>query len=105
MADLVEQALLQCPSTKAVVAGYSQGAMVLHDAAEILGNKDVTAAVVFGDPLKYLPLDIVPSGYLREFCAPGDIVCGKGDDVSIHKSYGANADEAAQFIVMAAGIQ
>ncbi|WEW58935.1 alpha/beta hydrolase family protein [Emydomyces testavorans] len=105
MANLVKQGLTQCPSSKIVVAGYSQGAMVMHDAAEILGVGEVTAAIVFGDPLKFLPLNIVPPGDLREFCAAGDPVCGDGNDVSIHKSYAANAEEAARFIVMTAGIQ
>lgn len=33
MAALVKQALSQCPSTKVVLSGYSQGAMVVHNAA------------------------------------------------------------------------
>ncbi|KAI1975724.1 hypothetical protein LOZ53_004044 [Ophidiomyces ophidiicola] len=105
MAALVKQALANCPATKIAVAGYSQGAMVLHDAAEILGNGKVAAAVVFGDPLRYLPLDIAMPGNIRKLCARGDPVCGNGEDISLHRSYGEVAEEAAQFIIKATEIR
>lgn len=52
-ASLVEQAFTQCPSTKVVMSGYSQGAMLVHNAAKQLSSNitgKVTAAVTFGDP-------------------------------------------------------
>ena len=52
MAKLVKQALSQCPKTKVLLGGYSQGAMVVHNAANSLTADQVTAAVLFGDPLK-----------------------------------------------------
>lgn len=46
-------AFSQCPSTKVVMSGYSQGAQVVHDAATDLPAAtmgQVSAVVTFGDP-------------------------------------------------------
>lgn len=55
-ASLVQQAMTKCPSTHVVVSGYSQGAMLVHNAAKSLSS-DVTgkiaAAVTFGDPCTF----------------------------------------------------
>jgi cutinase len=45
--------MTQCPSSKVVMSGYSQGGQLVHNAAVLLpaavtGN--VAAAVIFGDP-------------------------------------------------------
>lgn len=52
MAKLANQALSQCPGTKVVLSGYSQGAMVVHNAVQKSGFAagNVAAAVLFGDP-------------------------------------------------------
>ncbi|KAI2476164.1 Cutinase [Pyrenophora tritici-repentis] len=53
MADLVQLAKKQCPSTKIILSGYSQGAMVVHNAfSKGVSAGDVAGAVLFGDPLK-----------------------------------------------------
>lgn len=52
-ADLVTQAMTQCPDTKVVMAGYSQGGQLVHNAAKMLPastTSKVMAAVIFGDP-------------------------------------------------------
>lgn len=50
--------MTKCPSTHVVVSGYSQGAMLVHNAAKSLSS-DVTgkiaAAVTFGDPCTFSP--------------------------------------------------
>ncbi|KAF2476177.1 cutinase-domain-containing protein [Lindgomyces ingoldianus] len=109
MASSVKAALSQCPNTKVVVSGYSQGGMVVHNAfsAQGLTSTQVTAAVLFGDPMLRLGrVGDLSSTKVKEFCASGDAVCenGTGTITSAHLSYGKNADEAADFIINAAGL-
>ncbi|KAL6233719.1 cutinase-domain-containing protein [Aspergillus navahoensis] len=102
MASLVETALKQCPDTKVVLGGYSQGAMVVHNAASKLSSGQVAGAVTFGDPFKsQKPANI---DQFKTFCASGDPVCLNGGNVMAHLSYGADAQTAAQFLVSAAGL-
>lgn len=45
--------MAQCPDTKVVMAGYSQGGQLVHNAAKMLDSSTtskVAAAVIFGDP-------------------------------------------------------
>ena len=53
MANLVAQALRQCPNTKIALSGYSQGACVVHNAVEQQGvdASKVGAVVLFGKDL------------------------------------------------------
>lgn len=44
LADLARQAMAQCPDTKLTLSGYSQGAQLVHNAAEML-SADTTAFV------------------------------------------------------------
>ncbi len=44
-----------CPSTKYVLAGYSQGAMVVSKALRYLDPNKIIYAATFGDPKLYLP--------------------------------------------------
>lgn len=104
MANLVKTALAQCPDTKVVLGGYSQGSMVVHNAANSLSADQVAGAVLFGDPFKMQAVGKLPKDKVKEFCALGDPVCENGANVMAHLSYGANAKEAAQFLLQAAGI-
>ncbi|KAL4891822.1 cutinase-domain-containing protein [Aspergillus ambiguus] len=104
MAQLVEQALKQCANTKVVLGGYSQGAMVVHNAANRLSSGQVSGAVLFGDPFKSQAVANLDSSKVKEFCAQGDPVCLNGGNVMAHISYGGDAEEAAQFLVKAAGV-
>lgn len=47
MANLVIQAMTQCPNTKVVMAGYSQGGQLVHNAATMMTGAQ-TAAVSSG---------------------------------------------------------
>lgn len=52
-AQLAQQALSQCPDTKVVLGGYSQGGQLVHNAAKQLPAETaqkIAAAVTFGDP-------------------------------------------------------
>ena len=44
-----------CPSTKIVLAGYSQGAQVVSKTLQKINPKWIFAALTFGDPKLYLP--------------------------------------------------
>lgn len=107
MASLVKQALQQCPDTKVVLGGYSQGSMVVHNAANSLSADDnqVSAAVLFGDPFKTQSVGKLANDKRKEFCAQGDPVCANGANVMAHLSYGDQAKDAARFLVSASGVQ
>jgi len=109
MAADVKQALAQCPNTKIVVSGYSQGGMVVHNAfsSQGLTSSQVKAAVLFGDPFNGQGVGNIPSANIKEYCASGDSVCdGSGTFAitSAHTTYGNNADDAANFIIQALGL-
>ncbi|GKZ34965.1 hypothetical protein AbraIFM66950_005404 [Aspergillus brasiliensis] len=104
MASYVKEALQQCPNTKVVLGGYSQGSMVVHYAANQLSADQLAGAVLFGDPLKMEGVGKLSSSKVKEFCASGDPVCENGVNVMAHLTYGSDAQEAAQFLVQAAGI-
>jgi len=104
MANLVETALKQCPDTKVVLGGYSQGSMVVHNAASRLTADQVAGAVLFGDPFKTQAVGKLSSSKVKEYCAAGDPVCENGFNVLAHLSYGSDAKEAAQFLLQAAGL-
>ncbi|OJD33084.1 cutinase [Diplodia corticola] len=109
----------KCPDTKVVLSGYSQGAMVVHNAVKALKGDGVemgrvAAAVTFGDPFKSVALEGVDKARFKTFCATGDPVCGLGGVSALtsmvssggdqssstlsHLGYGADAPAAAKFI-------
>lgn len=109
----VKSVAAQCPNTKFVVGGYSQGASVTDIAIGIptfLGSGEkiptelaprVAAVVVFGNPLGLFFANIATSSPLygpksKEFCNPGDPVCNvAGFNVLDHITYGFDAAAAA----------
>jgi cutinase len=108
MADLVATALTQCPSTKIILSGYSQGGMVVHSAfrSGVTADK-VAGAVQFGDPYKVMAIGDLPKDKVMQFCGTADPVCGTGGEggaVGSHLSYGSVADKAADFAIKAAGL-
>lgn len=105
MAKLVQQSASQCPDSKVVLGGYSQGAMVVHRAAGSLETGQAVGAVTFGDPLKTMPLESIDKEHWKMYCAQGDPVCLNGGNVMAHLSYGGQAEEAAVFLAGAAGLQ
>lgn len=106
MAALIDQALVQCPDTKIIVSGYSQGGMVVH-AAKPNASK-VAGAVLFGDPLKRSAVGNFPTNKVKQFCGTSDQICGGGGDGGAtggHISYGSSAGAAADFAIQAAGLE
>jgi cutinase len=109
MAANVKQALSQCPNTKIVVSGYSQGGMVVHNAfsKQGLSSAQVAAAVQFGDPQNGQAVGDLPSSKVLQDCHDGDHVCDGSGTFAItaaHTTYGQDADTTAQFIIDTLGL-
>lgn len=86
-----------------------QGGQLVHNAADMLSAEDsafVSSAVIFGDPNNGKPVGKVAAANTKIICAPGDLICaGQPIILAPHLSYGANAAQAARFVMsnMAAG--
>lgn len=105
MADLVGQVASKCPSSSIVISGYSQGAALVHRAAEKLtaaARARVAAAVTFGDTQKAQDNGRVPTidaGKTRIFCNDGDRVCeGTLIITGAHSDYTSSVAPAVSFI-------
>jgi cutinase len=117
--NFVSSLVAQCPSTKIVLGGYSQGAAVMDMLAGIppLGNKigevgsapplpsdldkNVAAVAVFGNPSAKFSIPITNStfaGRAIDLCADGDPICSRGRNPFAHTHY-----ETSDFIPQAAG--
>ncbi len=110
----------QCPGTRIVLGGYSQGAAVIDMLAGVppLGNRvgnigsapplpgglngNVAAVAVFGNPATKFgnPVSAAGSfaGKALDLCANGDPICSGGRNPFAHTSY-----ESSPFIAQAAG--
>ncbi|RGP78906.1 cutinase [Fusarium longipes] len=102
MATLISRAASQCPSTKIIISGYSQGAQLVHNAAGMLSASvanRVTAAVTFGDPKQNEAFGTIPSSRTRVYCRSGDNICTGGIIITpAHSQYQQDAPAAAQWI-------
>ncbi|KAI9801888.1 MAG: hypothetical protein M1833_002202 [Piccolia ochrophora] len=102
MVAAAQKAVTQCPNTKIVLSGYSQGAMVVHAADRQLPANlasKVAAVVLFGDPFNGRPLQNVPANKVRTFCHTDDSVCRGSPVISAgHLNYYRDAPAAAQFV-------
>jgi cutinase len=108
----------QCPGTRIVLGGYSQGAAVVDMLAGIppLGNKigevgsgpplpsdldaNIAAVAVFGNPSTKFSIPITNSifgGRAIDLCADGDPICSGGRNPFAHTHY-----ESSDFIPQAA---
>ncbi|KAF9777480.1 hypothetical protein IL306_004408 [Fusarium sp. DS 682] len=105
MAELIKRAASQCPKTKIVISGYSQGAQLVHRAARNLNatvTERVTAAVTFGFPKK--PVGKIPSSRTLSVCRRWDLFCCLWGRLIIpivlpaHQKYQKNAPAAADWI-------
>jgi cutinase len=122
----IEDMAANCPKTKLVLAGYSQGAAVVGfttanavphgvDPADVpqpmpadVANHVAAVALLgkpkpeFMDSIKEPPITVGPQYAAKtiELCAPGDPICSNGSDNSAHTSYTANGmvDQAATYV-------
>jgi len=116
--NFISATVAQCPSTRFVLGGYSQGAAVIDMLAGIppLGNKigevgsapplpvaldgNVAAVAVFGNPSAKFSIPITNStfsGRAIDLCADGDPICSDGRNPFAHTHY-----ESSEFIPQAA---
>jgi cutinase len=106
-----------CPNSKIVLGGYSQGAAIVDVLAAVpipvIGFTNplppfvadrISAVAVFGNPSARigLPLTSSPAFTNRaiDLCNPGDPICSDGDNVPAHRSYGPDGTtyQAAVFV-------
>lgn len=106
-----------CPNTRIVLGGYSQGAAVVDVVTSIpipgigftnplppAAADHIAAVAVFGNPSAKigLPLTVSPVVGNRaiDVCSPGDPICSDGNSVVAHRNYGPDggANQAAIFV-------
>ncbi|KAI9055949.1 hypothetical protein LZ554_000884 [Drepanopeziza brunnea f. sp. 'monogermtubi'] len=103
MAAQISDAFLDCPETKLVVAGYSQGGQLVHNALAALPAKVaawVSKVVLFGAPNDATVTLNIPPDKVWKACHPEDDICDGGMLVMPwHLTYGLDAEDAAAFVV------
>jgi len=78
MAAMIEAKASQCPSTKLVISGYSQGAQLVHNGLGYVSGsakRNIAAVVVFGDPYKGKAIPGVPNSNIFTNCEASDPIC------------------------------
>ena len=109
LAQLIGQAMTQCPRTKLAVSGYSQGAQVVHNAAKLITPAQsafINSVVLFGDPDKGQPVGSVPASKVDTDCHFGDDICLGGDLVlPPHLDYCLDVQREARFVVGKSGLK
>ncbi|CAD0044132.1 unnamed protein product [Aureobasidium pullulans] len=108
MAALANQALKQCPDTKIILGGYSQGAMVVHNALNSVDGSKIAAVTAFGDPMNGQTFKGVDDSKVVRYCGSSDFVCdmsGKTQGTGSHISYGSNLAEAASRLAQIVGVK
>ncbi|OHE94153.1 cutinase [Colletotrichum orchidophilum] len=102
MANLVARAISQCPSTKIVLSGYSQGGQLVHNAASKLTAAQtalISAVLIFGDPFDGQPVGSIPASKVKVICHDGDNICDGGIIITAdHRNYEQDAPAAAAFV-------
>jgi cutinase len=81
MAALVQKAATDCPKSKIVMSGYSQGAQLVHNAAGMLDAQTaakVNSVVMFGDPDEGQALPGIAASKVLTVCHAGDNICDGG---------------------------
>jgi len=106
-----------CPNTRIVLGGYSQGAAVVDVVTSIpipgIGFTNplppsaadhIAAVAVFGNPSAKVGLPLTSSPVVGnraiDVCSPGDPICSNGNNVVAHRNYGPDggANQAAVFV-------
>ena len=113
----IQNVMNNCPNTKLVLGGYSQGAAIIDIITSVPfpavgftnplppnAAERIAALAVFGNPTAKigLPLTSSPAYGTRaiDLCNPGDPICSDGNSVPAHRSYGPDgmASQAAAFV-------
>ncbi len=119
--NYISSLVAQCPATRIVLGGYSQGAAVVDMLAGIppLGNKvgeigsgpplpsnlvpSISAVAVFGNPATKFGNPMTSSvwgGKAIDLCKDGDPICSRGRNPFAHSDYvsAGLTDQAASFV-------
>lgn len=78
MASLTAKAASQCPGSKIILSGYSQGAQVVHKAAALISSSlysRVAAIVLYGDPKRGDRFPGTLNNNVLTICNDGDLIC------------------------------
>lgn len=113
----IQYMVANCPNTRLVLGGYSQGAAVIDVITSVpfpaVGfnaplapdvPEHVAAVAVFGNPTAKvgLPMTVSPVYGSRaiDLCNGGDPVCSNGEDIAAHSNYGPAGltSQAAAFV-------
>lgn len=109
MAALIAQAMTQCPQTKLCVSGYSQGAQVAHNAANLITPAQtnfINSVVLFGDPDDGEAFGKVSPSKVSTDCHLFDDICLHGDLIlPPHLDYCLDANTEASFVVRKSGLK
>jgi cutinase len=85
-----------------VLSGYSQGAQVVHKAAQktsAASAAKVAAVVVFGDPQKGQSFGSITSSKVLTICHSGDNICEGGSSIApAHLNYQNDVGTAGAFV-------
>ncbi|KAH6639291.1 cutinase-domain-containing protein [Boeremia exigua] len=102
MTNLISSTATRCPNTKIVLAGYSQGAQLVHNAAvrtSAANAAKVAAVVVFGDPKRGQSFGSIASSKTLTICHTGDNICQGGSSITAaHLNYQQDAGTAGAFV-------
>ena len=106
MAALIAQAATECPESKLVVSGFSQGAALVHRSVEQLSQSvaaRISAGVTYGDTQRKQDKGRIPGLAADKtliICHDGDLVCeGTLIVTDAQDDYENDAPEAGEFIV------
>jgi cutinase len=110
----IQGTVANCPNTKIVLGGYSQGSTVIDLATQVMPAPvagHVAAVALFGEPTSQfssslwggqpLPtINPVYSGKTLSLCAPDDPICSSGGNIMAHVSYiqDGMTDQAAGYV-------
>ncbi|XMA20226.1 hypothetical protein WAI453_013017 [Rhynchosporium graminicola] len=101
MATLAESTIKKCPNSKIVMSGYSQGCLLVRNAAAMLPAATmakVNSVVMFGDPRDGKPVTNYDAAKTLVVCHALDNICAGGDLILIdHLTYSGDAVSAAAF--------
>ncbi|KAH0612086.1 uncharacterized protein H6S33_010138 [Morchella sextelata] len=102
MAEMVTLASTQCPGSKVVLSGFSQGAQVTHKAGKLIPANlysTVAAIVLFGDPDNGDAFPGTLNNNVKTFCHDGDYICdGLPIITDQHGNYANDAPAAAAYV-------
>ncbi|KAF7712665.1 Cutinase [Penicillium ucsense] len=101
MARQIKAAKAQCPGTKLIASGYSQGCQIVHNAINQLDSVTaswISSVLLFGDPLKGQAMNSVPASRVFTACHAADDICKDGILIGpSHLTYAVDAVNAVKF--------